>query len=65
MTHKEKAFDCVEMKNRIQADLKKEYETRKAEFKSYVDFLNSTANESDEIRTFLEKVTKTKTATKN
>ena len=65
MISRKKTFDCVDMKNRIQRDLKQEYETRKAEFSSYVDFLNSTANESEEIRTFIKKVTNAKTATKS
>jgi hypothetical protein len=65
MTKRKKTFDCVEMKNHIQTDLRQEYETRKAEFTSYVDFLSTTANESKEIRTFLEKVANAKTAPKS
>lgn len=64
MTGSKKAFDCVEMKNRIQSDLMKEYEARKAEFASYVEFLNKTANESEEIRVFREKVANAKTGAK-
>jgi len=60
MVSRKKTFDCMEMKNRIQRDLRQEYEARKAEFASYVDFLNATANESEEIRTFRDKVTKAK-----
>jgi predicted nucleic-acid-binding protein len=62
MTNRKKTFDCVEMKNRIQRDLIQEYDARKAQFSSYVDFLNATANESEEIRTFLEKIASAKTA---
>ncbi len=40
---KMKFFDCVEMKRQAQAKLMREYESRKEEFESYVDFLNSTA----------------------
>jgi hypothetical protein len=65
MTSRKKTFDCVEMKNRIQEDLRQEYEARKAPFASYVDFLNTTANESEEIRTFLEKVANARTAAKS
>ncbi len=64
MVSRKKTFDCVEMKNRIQRDLRQEYEARKAEFASYVDFLNATANESEEIRTFRDKVAKAKATTK-
>ena len=30
MTNKTKTFDCVEMKNRIQAEIQAEYESRRA-----------------------------------
>lgn len=64
MTAKKKTFDCVEMKNRIQRDLREEYEARKAEFASYIDFLRTTANESEEICTFIKKIANAKTAAK-
>lgn len=51
-----KSFDCVEMKERIQQELREEFELRKAEFASYADFINATADESQEIRAFREKV---------
>ena len=38
---KKKTFDCVEMKNRIQAERLAEYEARKGEFATYVDFINA------------------------
>ena len=60
MTRTNKNFDCVEMKNAIQQQLRQEYERRKSEFTSYVDFINSTVNESDEIRLFREQVAKSK-----
>ena len=60
MTNRTKTFDCVEMKNRIQRELRQEYEARKTEFASYVDLLNATADESEEIRAFREKVAKVK-----
>ena len=56
MGTKTKVFDCVEMKRSIQSDLRKEYESRKAEFASYADFINSAARDSDEIRAFREKM---------
>ncbi|MBN1900696.1 hypothetical protein JW926_05140 [Candidatus Sumerlaeota bacterium] len=49
---KNKSFDCVEMKNRIQEELWKEYESRKADFASYADFINVTAEETKEIKEF-------------
>ena len=65
MISRKKTFDCVEMKNRIQRDLRQEYEIRKTEFDSYIDFLRTTANESEEIRTFVKKVTDAKTTAKS
>ncbi|MFC1736445.1 hypothetical protein ACFL1X_10015 [Candidatus Hydrogenedentota bacterium] len=56
MGTKTKVFDCVEMKRRIQSDLRKEYESRKTEFSSYADFINCAARDSDEIRAFREKM---------
>ena len=63
MMSRTKTFDCVKMKNRIQQELKREYQARKTEFASYADFLNATADESEDIRRFREKVAKAKTAT--
>ena len=65
MISRKKTFDCVEMKNRIQRDLRQEYEIRRTEFDSYIDFLRTTANESDEIRTFIKKVANAKTGAKS
>ena len=42
-----KVFDCVEMKNRIQAERLAEYEAKKGEFASYVDFINARAKDSE------------------
>jgi len=44
---KTKSFDCVEMKNRIQAERLVEYEKRKGEFASYVDFINARVKDSE------------------
>ena len=54
-------FDCVEMKNDIQRQLRQEYERRKGEFSSYADFINATANNSNDIRVFRQKISKPKT----
>ena len=43
MATKTKTFDCVEMKRQAQARLRAEYEARKGEFSSVVDFLNAKA----------------------
>lgn len=47
MTAKSKTSDCVEMKNRIQADRLAEYEARKDEFSSYLDFINARVKDSE------------------
>ena len=47
MATKVKTFDCIEMKRRAQEKLQAEYESRKSEFPSYVDFLNAKAEQSD------------------
>ena len=60
-----KKFDCVQMKNRIQKELRRDYQARKTEFTSYADFLNTTADESEEIRIFRDKVAKAKTVAKS
>jgi hypothetical protein len=46
MTTKTKTFDCVEMKNRIQAKRLAEYEAHKREFDSYIDFVNARVKKS-------------------
>jgi hypothetical protein len=43
MNQKNKSFDCVDMKNKIQAELFSEYLKRKSEFPNYADFINATA----------------------
>ena len=52
---KMKFFDCVEMKRQAQAKLMREYESRKEEFESYVDFLNSTARTDPLVVAFRKK----------
>jgi hypothetical protein len=53
MLKKPKTFDCVEMKNRIQAELFAEYQSRKGEFASYQDFINAKVKDS-ELAKFIE-----------
>jgi len=47
MRTKRKTFDCVEMKNRIQAERLREYESRKGEFSSYLDFIEARVKDSE------------------
>jgi len=56
MTTKGKTFDCVEMKNRIQAKLMAEYEARKGEFDSYADFITASVQEHPWCREQLERI---------
>ena len=49
-TTKQKTFDCVDVKRRAQERLHAEYESRRAEFPSYVDFVAAKAAESDWVR---------------
>lgn len=51
-----KTFDCVEMKNRIQADRLAEYEARKGEFASYLDFINARVKDSELAKIIGQKV---------
>ena len=55
MTADGKTFDCVEMKNRIQAERLAEYESRKGEFTSYVDFINARVKDSELMKVVREK----------
>ena len=50
MAAKTKTFDCVEMKNRIQAERMAEYESRKDEFSSFLDFVRARKHESEWLR---------------
>ena len=47
MMANDKTIDCVEMKNRIQAERLAEYESRKGEFASYVNFINARVKDSE------------------
>jgi hypothetical protein len=55
MGAKTKTFDCVEMKTRIQAQLMAEYERRKEEFASYLDFIDAKADESEFVQEMLRR----------
>lgn len=58
MTTKTKTFDCVAMKNRIQAKLMEEYETRRSEFDSYADFIVASVREHEWCRRQIERASK-------
>lgn len=49
MTTKTKTFDCVDLKRKSQESLEREYESRRAEFASFADFLNAKVEESDAV----------------
>lgn len=55
MATKTKTFDCVEMKNHIQAERWAEYEARKDEFDSYLAFINARVQQSPLWKEFLRK----------
>jgi hypothetical protein len=65
MKTKKKPFDCVEMKNRAQRELMKEYEARRGEFASYVDFLNATADADPRIKAWRKKLRLARQAAKS
>lgn len=50
MATKAKTFDCVEMKNRIQAERWAEYQAHKDEYESYIDFVLARAERSEWVR---------------
>ena len=58
MQTKTKTFDCVEMKNRIQAERMAEYESRKDEFPTYLDFINSRVKDSELMKVLMQKLKK-------
>jgi hypothetical protein len=62
MPTKTKTFDCVEMKNRIQAQRMAEYESRKGEFASYIEFVRSKTGDSAWARRMRRKLAKPRPA---
>ena len=50
MTINNKSFDCVEMKNRIQAEIQAEYESRRGEFPSFVAFVKAASANSEYVQ---------------
>ena len=47
MAIRTKTFDCVEMKRQAQGKLRAEFERRKGEFESIIEFINVKAQESE------------------
>jgi hypothetical protein len=58
MRRNAKEFDCVEMKNRIQAEMLAEYAARKDEYPSFVDFIKARADKSAWVRQARKKLRK-------
>jgi hypothetical protein len=56
MGTKTKTFDCVEMKYEAQRRLRAEYEARRTEFSSYVEFINRTIDEDPWAREFWARI---------
>jgi len=55
MKTKSKTFDCVKMKDQIQAEMIAEYEARKDDFDSYDAFLRAKADGSPWIKKMRKK----------
>ena len=55
-TETPKAFDCVEFKRQSQQRLRAEYEQRKGEFHSYVDFIRAKVLEDEWSRRIWERL---------
>ena len=56
MTTKAQTFDCVKMKNRIQAGLMAEFEARRDDFDSYADFIVASVSEHEWSRKQLARI---------
>jgi hypothetical protein len=54
-TLKTKTFDCVEMKDQIQAKRRAEYEARRDEFASYEEFIQARAADSEWVNQMRER----------
>ena len=62
MPTKAKTFDCVDMKNRIQAEMLAEYEAHKGEYASYAEFVKAKADASEWVRGVREKIARAEPA---
>jgi hypothetical protein len=59
-----KTVDCVKIKDRIQRELMQEYEMRKSEFPSYVDFINAVTDADPRVQSFRRKVAEAQASSK-
>ena len=50
-----KTFDCVAMKNRIQAEIMAAYEARQHEFASFAEFVKAAAAEAEFVQEMRKK----------
>ncbi len=57
-----KTFDCVEWKHRVQDELHAEYEARKDEFASEIEFLKAKADESEIAKIVRAKIARARAA---
>ncbi len=62
MVARTKTFDCVEFKHRAQEKLMAEYEARKDEFASEIEFLNWKAERSELAKAVRAKIARAKKA---
>lgn len=53
-----KKFDCVEMKNRIQAERMREFEKVKDEYGSYADYIKARSEKSELVQQMMRKLNK-------
>ena len=56
MITKAKKFDCVEMKNRIQAEMLAEYNAQKDEYASFVDFVKAKTKQSEWVQRMKKRI---------
>jgi hypothetical protein len=59
MPKKTKTFDCVDMTNRIQAEMLAEYEAHKDEYPSFAEFVKARTDDSEWVRGVREKLAST------
>jgi hypothetical protein len=56
MKPKAKTFDCVEMKNEIQAGLLAEYKAQKDRYPTFEEYVKAKAQESEWVRQFRRRI---------
>jgi hypothetical protein len=58
MTTKTTIPKCLAVKDRVQRELMREYEARKSEFASYVEFVKATVDDDPNVRAYRQKLTR-------